>query len=396
MPRLLWLMLLIVPGLLAGHWAQARTAPATLVVCDNQISRTALKAVYAAFTRATGIRVESIWIDQTDYKSLLMRHVADDTVADVVLMPADFLGNAAELRLSEIPPGAVNADVLPRLAAIGRINKRLLGVPVTWGNHLMLFYNRDLVPQPVQSFEELERQAPALRARGLMPLAMNWQEMYWLVPFIGAFGGWPLDEQDRLQLDTPAVAAALAWYAGLPARGLTDAQCGQACVLEHFAHGRAAYAIGGDWMLHDMESHLGRKLGVSVLPTIGKRRPISMYSALVLAFPNESLSGPKRRHLLEFARFMQSPQAQQIFARARLFPVNQAVYQDYAEGSDELIRGALAQMQYARPMPTSRSMAYAWVGMRKGFAALQRGASPQQAAARMQQHAQRVAARDRH
>lgn len=365
-----------------------------IVLWHNQDTPEPLASILADFTRDTGISVEAAWIVERDFKALLLRHREEKTLPDVMMVPADYLGLDKDLRFSEVSRHGLNSDLMPKALASAFFEGRELAVPVMWGNHLMLFWNRSLVERPARSFAEMTAQAPSLRARGIKVLALSYSEMYWLVPFFGAFGGWPVDDSGAPTLDTRAVQQGLQFYADLATTGLVDRKCTHECIAERFARGEFAYAIGGDWMIRDLKARLGNRFGIAVLPRIGERDLVPMFSSHVLAFPGRSLSGSKQAALLRFARYMQSEAVQQRWARARMFPVNARVFNRLAVSPDADTRAALAQMQLARAMPNCRGMAFAWVGMARGFALLQKGRSPAEAAASMQTWAKKMAQRD--
>ena len=50
-----------------------------------------------------------------------------------------------------------------------QLNGQQFGVPLLGGNHLVMFYNKAIYPQPPASWEELQEQAPALQAKGITP-----------------------------------------------------------------------------------------------------------------------------------------------------------------------------------------------------------------------------------
>lgn len=384
-------------GVMAGWlmWSGLAAAGQTIVFWNNQQASDIVTSICKEFTRKNGIAVDVSWIAQADYRASLLRHGLDGDLPDVALVPADFLSLDQELTLSRITPDIQTARLLPNPVEAGMYGDEMLGAPVTWGNHLMLFYNRDLVKKPARTFAELEAQAPEFRARGVKPLGMNFGEMYWLAPFIGAYGGWPINDRGQLWLRTPATVQALEFYFDLVHKGLTLKECRADCSSDRFARGEFAYAIAGDWMYRDVLDKMGPKLGVTTIPAIGDRVVTPMFSAYVLIFPNRSLSGPKREALIKFIRFMQSPEIQRRWANeGKLFPVTEKGFKEMTAKADENLLGSLAQLKLARPMPNARRMAFAWEGMAKGFSAMYNGRlTAVEAASVMQTHAERVAKR---
>lgn len=376
--------------------AMTATATGPLVFWNNQQGASVVKGIANDFTRQSGIPVETTWIIQADYRTQLLRHAADGDPPDVALVAADFLSMNKELKFSEIPDQAKGRDIVPNALPSGRYEGHQLGAPIIWGNHLLLYYNKDFVTQPARSFAEMERQIPLFKARGVKPLGMNFGEMYWMVPFVGAYGGWPLGPKGELTLNTPAMTQALDYYFGLVKKGLTLKECRIDCALDRFMDGEFAYAINGDWAYRVLSENLGDKLGVAPLPVIDARKPlVPMFGAYVLVFPNRSLEGPKREALLKFLRYMQSPEVQRRwFREASLLPVNSKVFREVSAQANPYVKASLTQLASARAMPNDRGMAFAWDGMAKGYSSLYNNLSdPKQAAALMQQSAEKAAHR---
>lgn len=369
------------------------SAAPKLVFWNSQQNAELLAAITADFSKSTGIKVETNWLNQADLRSSLLRHATDGDLPDVVLVPTDFLALDKELKYSELPAQGKASDLVPNAAGSGLFEGRNLGAPMFWGNHLMLYYNRSLVAKPARTLAEMAQQVPALQAKGVKALGTNFGEMYWMVPFYGAYGGWPVDAKGKVTLDTPAMAKTLDTYFGLVTRGLTLKECHTECAMDRFTAGEFAYAINGDWAMRELQDALGDKLGVTTLPQVepGKNL-VPMYSGYVLAFPGLSLKGPKRDALLKFVKYMQSPQVQRKwFDETHHLPVNASVYREVLGKADDNLKASLNQLKLARAMPNDRGMAFAWEGLAKGFSAMYQGRVTAAEAARlMQQHADRA------
>jgi len=74
------------------------------------------------------------------------------------------------------------------LAAV-KLDGKTWGVPINNGNHLMLLYNKDLVPQAPADTNELFRVAQQLTTGDRYGLVWNQTEPFWMVPWLGGFGG---------------------------------------------------------------------------------------------------------------------------------------------------------------------------------------------------------------
>lgn len=380
-------------GLFALLCALPLAAAQTLVFWNSQQNGEVLAEIAAGFTKSAGIKIETNWLNQADLRSSLLRHATDGDLPDVALVPADFLALDKELKYSEVPKPGKNSELVPNAANSGLFEGRNLGAPLFWGNHLMLYYNRSLVRKPARTWTEMAAQARELQTRNVRALGMQFGEMFWLVPFYGAYGGWPVDAKGGITLDTPAMVKTLNTYFGLASGGLTLKECRNDCALDRFAAGEFAYSINGDWAMRELREAMGDKLGVTTLPQLeGGKNLVPMYSGYVLVFPGQSLKGPKRDALLKFIRYMQSePVQRRWFAETSHLPVNDKVYREVLTRADENLKASLTQLKLARAMPSDRGMAFAWEGMAKGFSSMYQGRVNAVEAARiMQQHADRA------
>jgi len=192
--------------------------------------------------------------------------------------------------------------------------------------------------------------------------------MYWFSPFIGAFGGALIDDGE-ITLNTQAMVDALTYYKSLKQDGLTEARSSYQNTSNEFAQGRLAYTINGDWSLKKYHKMLGDDLGIAILPAISTNQPlIPFYSTHSLAFPNDSLNGPKRQHLLKLMKFLQSPEVQKsIWETLGVMPVESSAFDELNRSSSGVQKQMQGALKYAQPMPSDSAMSIIWSVMRKGF-----------------------------
>ena len=70
--------------------------------------------------------------------------------------------------------------------AAARLEGKTWGVPISNGNHLMLLYNKTLVPQPPKNTDELVQIATKLTGDGRYGLVWNQLEPFWLVAWLAS------------------------------------------------------------------------------------------------------------------------------------------------------------------------------------------------------------------
>lgn len=74
------------------------------------------------------------------------------------------------------------------LAAV-KLGGKTWGVPISNGNHLMLLYNKALIPEAPKDTDELFAKGKELTGGGNYGLVWNQTEPFWLVLWLGGFKG---------------------------------------------------------------------------------------------------------------------------------------------------------------------------------------------------------------
>ena len=362
------------------------TRPLTFWHKDNA-TRPFIDKVAAEFSAQTGrtVTVELIGVDQ--YKTSLLKMGLEKTLPDMALVPSDFVGLHQFLRLSPVPPSVIDAPLANAMLETARAAGKLYGVPVIAGNHLVLYYNKRFVATPAGNWEELRGQAPELRKQGVKPIGWNYAEMYWFAPFVQAFGGKFLKGR-VVTLATPEMAEALAFYRQLADDGIIDKACTYDCNAKRFLAGEFAYAINGDWAFQEAHKALGENLGIAALPRIGKRAMPAQFGTQSLVFPEQGLAGPNHDIMVRFARFLTSAAVQtRFFTEAERIPVHPKAIAAATAAATGSLKSLITQMAEAKVMPSEPEMAYAWEGMRRGFARYMGGKLTPEATAKIMQQA---------
>ncbi len=353
-----------------------------------------VNALAKKFEQKTGHKVNVLPFNTSKVKAELLLAAEAGLMPDAILVPSDYLGLYRELILAELDSSWFDPDLSPTALGTTRIDDAYRGIPIIQGNHLMLFYNKAFVSKPASSWAELNRQAQELRESGVEPIGWKYGEMYWFVPFLGAFGGWPMTGT-QVTLDTPEMVKALDFYKGLADSGLINRDCEYDCAQKDFIAGKYAYAINGDWAFKDLQNELGDKFGVAVLPAIANTALRPMTSSFALGFPITSVDSDKQAVLKEFAHFAQALEVQQhYFSEFSLLPTNQRALDLVISSAADNEKQLLAQLADAKPMPSERAMAVTWQAMAKGFIRfMEHGYSAQRAATYMQSLANRELAK---
>ncbi|WP_138619913.1 extracellular solute-binding protein [Pseudoalteromonas sp. S2721] len=314
----------------------------------------------------SGLTVNSVLVDQKALKVRLVQNTSTSTSTDVVIVPADHLGLDKYANYSVIPDSLIADTTDKRTLETAKLNNKLLGIPIIQGNHLLLFYNKQFVKEPIENWQDIYRIQSSLPEKVKL-VTWSFMEMYWFIPFLSAFNG-DLIVDNHVQLNTPAMQSALKFVWDLNKQNLVDRQCDYTCSNNAFKAQQAAFTIDGAWALKTYEQALGDNLAVQQLPKLNGEYMQPYYSTFVLAFPNDGLNGVNKDNLIKFAKLVQAEKFQtMIWQKLQDIPVNTEVLNSLKSQQGTELATLIEAMQFTKPMPSTASMIIVWEVLNKGF-----------------------------
>jgi arabinogalactan oligomer/maltooligosaccharide transport system substrate-binding protein len=275
------------------------------------------------------------------------------------------------------------------------LNGQTWGVPISNGNHLMLLYNKELLPEAPQNTDEMVAKGVELTdsAAGTYGLVFNQTEPFWLVPWLGGFGGQVFaDDGVTPTLDTQAMVDTLAFLHKIKFDdGILPAESDYDGSDTLFKEGKAAMIVNGDWSLGGYKESMGENLGVARIPMVTATGdwPKPYTSGVFFMLP-EGLSGAKLDAVKAFINFVTNEENQLEMVRqlTRLPALKTALENDLIT-SDPILAGSAEQMTVGTPMPTVLEMRCNWDSMKPEMqAVLADTKSPEDAAAAMESAAE--------
>jgi len=322
---------------------------------------------------------------------------------ELIYGPSDQVGPFSIMGLIEPLEGlfapavldSFSAESLVRLARPGEDEAHLWALPDQVGNHLILCFNKTLVSEAPKDFAELievaKRHTADTDGDGRVDrygLVFNQKEPFWLVPFLGAFGGWVMDAAGNPTLDTPAMASALAYLRDLKTvHGVIPRECDYDMAEALFKEGKAAFLINGPW---SWQGYLdaGVDLGLAPLPPIpGAGHPTPMVSAKGYSL-NANARGAAREEAIRLMAYLTGEAAQVDLARELGVIPSRKAAGARAEALHPLVAPSRAQILQGRAMPVVPEMRAIWDVARPELqAVLGGGKDPARAAADMQRQA---------
>lgn len=300
-----------------------------------------------------------------------------------LLMPVDDLLPAAEL-------ARFQPEALPTLEG------RVWGLPDQVGNHLTLVANRALVDSVATDTDTWLAQLRELtvdRDGDGKPeqygLVFNLLEPFWLVPWVGGFGGQVMDDGAQPTLDTPAMAQALGFLAGLRRERVVPLECDYPLADTIFKEGRAAYLINGPWSWQGYRD-AGLDIALAPLPMVSAtgQWPAPFTSAKCYSI-NRWLDPATREVTAALLSWLTGPEVQLDLARKLgVQPGDLAAAAAPELQADPAMIASRDQIAKGRLMPIVPEMRAVWDAMRPFYQSVMNGElEPAAAAAAMQARA---------
>lgn len=265
------------------------------------------------------------------------------------------------------------------------------GVPINAGNHLMLMYNKRFIPEAPQNTDDMIAAAKRVSADNpdVYGLVYNFTEPFWLVPWLGGFGGSVFKEDGVTpNLNSQEMIDTLQFMYDLKfTHRITPQEADYNTMDTLFKEGKAAMIINGDWTLGEYPEILGDDFAVAPIPMISSTGlwPAPYTSGKYFMVPSQ-VSGEVLDAVKDFITYALNEQNQrELVTRLNRLPGLLSLADDPLLTSDPIQQGSIAQMQVGTPMPSTVEMRANWDAMQpEQNSVLTGNMSPAEAAARMQ------------
>ena len=405
-----WTALLVSAVLLAPLWTgcggkgkddQGKPGAVEIVIWEQRDpqERAVMDSVLADYRRDhPGVTFSLVHYDTETLRSQYQTAALAGGGADIVYGPSDQVGPFSGLEiiqpLDEFLPAATWARFLP--AALDTLNDHVWSLPDQVGNHLTLLYNTKYVAKPPETFDEWIQIAQAATTEGKNAgrrrygLAFEFNEPFWLIPFLTAYGGWVMDENHQPTLDTPACVKALTFVRDLREKyKVVPRECSYQLMDTMFKEGKAAMILNGPWSFEDYKkAHV--PFALARIPRLAPGKPWAAPMIGTKGYSvNADLAPAKEQAVRDLLDYLTSAEVTARFAKELgILPSVKAAY-DFPEVKDnEILRASLEQWKVGRRMPVVVEMRAIWDAMRPNMQSVLNGSkSPEQAAADMQKQA---------
>ncbi len=362
------LILTLVMSVVSGIGAGAAVAADGLVIWTSEAQVPALSPMAKQFEEEYGVPVTIREVSFGDIRPNFVISAPTGQGPDLIVGAHDWVGELARTGLLEpieLTP-AQREQFTPVSLQAFTYGGKLYGLPYAI-EAIALMYNKDLVPEPPQSFDELLAIArrltdPAQRRYGF--LYPN-NEFYYAFPFLAAKGGYAFrftgegfDPSD-IGVDNPGAIEGARLLQRLAVEGLVPRGTDYQSMRGLFLEGRVGMVLTGPWDIVNARS-AGIRYGVAKIPAIdgSPARPfVGVQGFMVNSFsPNKLLA-------IEFLqRFVMTKEGQLAIWRGDpRVPALKAAFQEVAADPDVAAFGASAADGI--PMPNIPEMAAIWTAL---------------------------------
>lgn len=302
----------------------------------------------------------------------------------IAMVPADMSSYVVNGLYSEVPIGLFKDVLTEEALSTMQMEGVQYGIPVLRGNHLVLYYNPEIYANAPTTWDVFEEAAERLSAQGIVPIGADLQQGYWFMPFLTAFGGWPVQNGEP-NIVSPEMKQALEFIHDQMDQGVLVSLDGSTGLLEQFIDGKIGAIICGEWIYNHLDKQMNNRLAVCQLPVIDGRKPLSMSSSIGLIYPNLSLTSEEREDILSFTRFMLSEEYQTMWTLGvQRIPAQENVLNRLAASAVPNKKMILSLLEHTRPMPTYPFMIQVWEAINAGLVELALS-NPGQALEKMEQ-----------
>jgi len=331
---------------------------------------------------------------RTNFQTAAIAHSGPE----LVYGPNDNIGPWVTLKILQPIDTVMGQDFVKQFSenAVGAVSFKghVYAAPDINGNHLMLLYNKKLVTgAPPANTDDLIAQAKALTSPpSKYGLVFNENEAFWLMPWIGGFGGAVFDSNTKPTLNTQAMIDALTFERGLKTAGVVPPTADYAKADSMFKAGQAAFLINGDWSLagyHDAKV-LGDSLGISPLPIVTKTgKYAAPYTASRGYSINASAKGDKLNAAKLFLQFISQTSQNVKVAALGNIPANATAANDPTVKNDPILAASAAALVHGVAQPIVPEMRAVYDAIKTPLADVMNGKiTPEAAAATIQKDAE--------
>jgi len=267
------------------------------------------------FTERTGVAVNCQAISWGDAHSKYLTSIAGEVTPDIGTMGLTWgmefgsLGVMVDLR-EEFPEEVAGLErkIFKGISDSTKIGNKVYGIPFDLSEHI-LFYRKDIVPEPPRDWDELVELLRELKSQG-RGMIIDWGSLEWIgfSPFLWQAGGdYYNSDHTRVTLDTPEASAALGFFGRLYDEGVPKAMVP---LEQGMRTGDYPLAISGNWKIISLRigaPEIKGKWAIAMLPEGPSGKRTAFIGGRILGIFTRS---EKKKEAWEFIKFLFEPENQ--------------------------------------------------------------------------------------
>ncbi len=328
-----------------------------------------LEHVGKEFDKKYGIKVDFETVAMTDTISRLEQDGPVGTGADIVVMPHDRLGSgitSGVIMPNYISGERINQEFLPTAKnAVTWSDGQVYGFPLAIETYVM-FYNKDLLPNGVTSFENLKTwdKENSFTNKKLNKFAFVWEvvNLYYGQVFLGSQGGYLIgnggtDKNDIGGNNEGAVNGIKDMLTLKEISVDNPADVNYDSMMGLFREGKIATMLNGPWAIEGVrKSNLN--FGIQKLPTLNGKQ-LNPFSGVRTLAVSSYTQYPKAAQL--FAEFATSEDMlKKRFEITKQIPPLKKINELKEISENEYVSPILEQAMDSTPMPSIIEMGLFW------------------------------------
>ncbi|MDE1329613.1 maltose ABC transporter substrate-binding protein [Vibrio aestuarianus] len=312
-----------------------------------------------------------------DAASRLIQDGGSARVADVAEIEHDLLGRlvvAGGAMENLVSAEHVNSHFLPSAANAARSEGKDYGFPVSFAT-TALFYNKDLLPQAPESFEEIIEFSKSFNDNKEHKYALLWdvQNYYESRMFLTLYGAYEFGDNGTDAKDI-GIASEKAQQGLQAMNKLQTANSSNPMDMRNpqvrrglFSEGKVAAIIDGPWAIQGYQASKVN-YGVIPIPTLDGKQPRT-FSTVRLAVVSSFTNYPKAAQL--FAKYLSSDKMLKTrYEMTKSIPPVQSVMEEIIVDADEATYAIISQGYFSDAMPSIPEMGYLWSPMASAMTSL--------------------------
>ncbi|GGB16265.1 maltose/maltodextrin ABC transporter substrate-binding protein MalE [Agarivorans gilvus] len=364
-------------GMAANAFAAIEEGQLTIWVNGDK-GYNGLAEVGKRFEADTGVKVSVAHPDDAPGK--FQQAASTGSGPDIFLWAHDRFGDWVDAGLlTEVKPSAEKKAAVEDFAwdAV-TINGKIYGYPIAI-EAVGLIYNKDLVPNPPKTWEEIPALDTELQKSGKHAILWDYNNTYFTWPLLAANGGYifkyengAYDTKDT-GVATPGAKMGAKVIKDLIDNGHMPKGADYGVMDSAFNKGEVAMVINGPWAWDNMEKS-GINYGVTYIPTINGNKAKPMVGVLAGAINSASPNSDLAIEFLE--NYLVTDEGLKTVNDD--VPLGAVALKSYMEqlSSDPRIAATFANAQDGEPMPNVAAMGKFWSAMATSLTNITSGRQP--------------------